>query len=171
MAVADAKLDTAFPSPDTAKQTDLMSGEKDVAAPVSWCDCPPAKHYPGGLEHGKKCAKHDDCLYGQCVTGGHLAGYDDSIMYCTKNNACSTGGNATQCEGDGKFKAGFEKTKESGNDKFGGQKCGKVVKVCAKQCKNDGECMEWNSELPNCIKVSTRYVSMGVIGICGKNPL
>ena len=153
------------------QQTDGGGGGVDAGPTDPWCDCPPTKKNPGGLEHGKKCSTHDDCLYGSCVQGGHLTGYDDTVKYCTKNNACGSGGDATQCEADGKFKAGFEKTKESGNDKFSGQKCGKVVKVCAKECKSDGDCKAWNSEMPNCIKTSTKYVSMGVIGICVKNPL
>ena len=150
---------------------DTAVEEKDAGPTDPWCDCPPEKKFPGGLEHGKKCDKHEDCLYGYCFQGGHLTGYDDSVKFCTKNNACDGGGDATQCEGDGKFKSGFEKTKESGNDKFSGLKCGKVVKTCAKECKSDSECKAWNAELPNCIKTSTKYVSMGVIGICVKNPL
>jgi len=163
----------------TTPKTDAGGGTttKDAGDPVDagppdpWCDCPPEKKNPAGLEHGKKCDKHDDCLYGYCMTGGHLTGYDDGVKFCTKNNACGSGGDATQCEADGKFKSGFEKTKESGNDKFSGKKCGKVVKVCAKQCKSDGDCKAWNPELPHCIKTSTKYVSMGVIGICVRNPL
>lgn len=143
----------------------------DTSGPADpWCDCPPVKKNPGGLEHGKKCDKHEDCLYGYCMEGGHLTGYDSGVKYCTKNNACGTGGDATQCETDGKFKAAFEKTKESGNDKFAGLRCGKVVKLCARQCNSDADCATWNPELPDCIKSSTKYISMGVIGVCVKNP-
>ena len=107
-------------------------------------------------------------LYGRCVTGGYLTGYDDTIKYCSKNNNCPGGGDLTQCEADGKFKAAFEKTKSSGNAKSTEKTlCGVNIKACAKSCKSDSECISWNPEMPKC-SGSTKYISVGTQNVCTK---
>ncbi len=146
-------------------------GAKDAGPSDPWWTCPPVKGT--GLDHGKKCTKHEECLYGYCMKGGHLTGYDDSISYCTKNNGC-TGGDAATCAYDDNspsgvtYKSAFEKSKSGGNTK---RTSDQPVKVCARACKSDSECKQWNADLPDCIKNSTKYVSIGTQGVCGKNPL
>ncbi|HAN31373.1 MAG TPA: hypothetical protein DCQ06_07230 [Myxococcales bacterium] len=139
-----------------------------------WDTCPP-KVSPGGLAHGKKCSQDSDCLYSRCVTGGFLTSYDNSISYCTKNNAC-TGGRSKDtapCDVDADSPQGvfygsaFEKSTSGGNTK---RTSVSPVKVCARKCKNDAECAQWNAEMPDCILNSTDYVSTGS-GVCGKNDL
>ncbi|MCO4761423.1 MAG: hypothetical protein KC502_07955 [Myxococcales bacterium] len=155
--------------------TDTGGGTTDAGGPTDpWAQCPPVKGK--GLEHGKKCSKHSDCLYGYCMKGGHLTGYDDSISYCTKNNGCTGGGSAqtAPCAPDDgapsgvTYKSAFEKSKSGGNDKRTSKS---PYKVCARVCKTDSECASWNSEMPDCILSSTKYVSAGTQGVCGKNPL
>ena len=131
---------------------------------------------PGGLPHGKKCAQDSDCLYSRCVKGGFLTSYDDTISYCTKNNACAGGASqeTAPCGVDNGTPAGatfyvaFEKSKSGGNPK---RTSASPYKVCAYQCKSDADCAAWNPEMPDCIKASTDYISVGVNGVCGKNTL
>lgn len=146
------------------------------AGPIDpWWSCPPVKRTTGAA-HGKPCKVHDDCLYGNCVKGGHLTGYDDSISYCSKNNACTGGGSlqTAPCGSDDgapagvTYKSAFEKSKSSGNTKRTSKA---PIKVCARTCKSDSECQGWNPEMPDCITASTKYISLGTQGICGKNPL
>ena len=148
------------------------------AGPIDpWWSCPPVKK-ASGAEHGKACTSHADCLYGNCVKGGHLAGYDDSISYCTKNNACTGGGSdqTAPCGTDDgapsgvTYKSVFEKSKSGGNPKRTSTSKA-PVKVCGRVCKSDSECASWNPKMPDCIKSSTDYVSLGTQGVCGYNPL
>jgi len=145
------------------------AGPKDL-----WSTCPPVKGK--GLAHGKACTKHEECLYGYCMKGGHLAGYDNSISYCTKNNGC-TGGASVQtapCGSDDgspagvTYKSAFEKSKSSGNPK---RTSSAPIKVCGRVCKSNSECASWNGKMPHCIKNSTKYISLGTQGVCGNNPL
>lgn len=140
-----------------------------------WWQCPP-KLTPGGAHHGKKCTQDSDCLYGRCMKGGFLTSYDDAVSYCTKNNACTGAGSGetAPCGVDSgapsgvQYAVAFEKSKSGGNPK---RTSVSVYKVCARQCKSDAECAEWNPEMPDCILASTDYVSVGVYGVCGKNTL
>lgn len=152
---------------DVIKDTGLGSNDP-------WWACPPIKGT--GKEHGKACTDKAECMYGQCVKGGFLTGYDDSISYCSKNNACTGGGSFTTapCDYDDDKSAGgvtykslFEKSNSSGNDK---RTSFEPFKLCGRTCKNDGECAAWNAQMPHCIKSSTKYVSIGTQGICGKDP-
>ncbi len=132
-----------------------------------WWQCPPVKG--AGLEHGKKCTTDADCMYGHCFVGGFLTGYNDAIKFCTKNNNC-TGGDSNvtaSCSSDGAFAPAFEKTASGGNPK---RTSPEPYKVCGRTCTSDAECQAWNAEMPDCIKNSTDYVSLGK-GVCGLNPL
>ncbi len=129
-----------------------------------WWVCPPVKG--SGLEHGKKCAQDSDCMYGHCFDSGFLAGYVSGIKFCTKNNNC-TGGDAAVCSTDGAFASAFEKSTSGGNGK---RTSPEPYKVCAKTCSSDSDCAAWNIEMPDCIKNSTDYVSVGTTGVCGVNP-
>jgi hypothetical protein len=150
------------------------------AGPIDpWKVCPPVKG--SGKEHGKACASHDECLYGYCMTGGFLTGYDASISYCTKNNRCCA--DDLPCYGASKepancyvddgapqgvqYRGAKEMTNEK-NDKF--VKGKPVDWVCARGCKTDAECASWNPAMPHCILNSTKYVSMGTQGLCGNDP-
>ncbi len=146
------------------------------AGPIDpWWSCPPVKK-ASGAEHGKACTSHADCLYGNCVKGGHLAGYDDSISYCSKNNACTGGTSSltTPCGTDDgapngvTYKSVFEKSKSGGNTK---RTSAAPVKVCGRVCKSSAECASWNPKMPDCMTSSTDYVSLGTQGVCGYNPL
>ncbi len=146
--------------------------DKDSGPTDPWWACPPVKGV--GKEHGKDCSSDAECMYGRCVKGGFLTGYDDSISYCTKNNGCTGDGSFTTapCSYDddaGKgltFMVAFEKTKSSGNDK---RTSSAPYKVCARACKTDAECADWNSKMPHCMN-STKYVSTGTSKICGFDP-
>ena len=173
---ASGGVDTAGGTADTGSApADTSGGTVDAGPTTGWWACPPVKK-ASGLEHGKACTKDEDCLYSQCVTGGPLTGYDDTIKYCTKNNACAGGESATSapCGADDGQPAGvvyktvFEKTKSGGNPKRDGKT--PPLKVCARTCKTDADCLSWNSQLPDCIINSTKYVSVGTQGVCGKNP-
>ena len=167
---------------DGATATDTTSagdggGESDGASvdagPTDpWWACPPVKGV--GKEHGKDCATDAECMYGHCVKGGFLTGYDDSISYCTKNNGRTGDGSFTTapCTYDddaGKgllFMVAFEKTNSSGNDK---RTSSAPYKVCALGCKSDEACASWNPKMPHCMN-STKYVSTGTSKICGFDP-
>lgn len=161
---------------DGSGSSDASGGDSaDDATPTDpWLKCPPVKGT--GLEHGKKCATHEECMYGYCMKGGFLTGYDDTISYCTKNNACTGSGSFTTapCDYDDDasksltFKSAFEKSKSGGNDK---RTSSTPFKVCARTCKADSECEAWNAEMPHCIINSTKYVSVGTQGVCGHDPL
>lgn len=146
--------------------------EKDSGPTDPWWACPPVKGV--GKEHGKDCSSDAECMYGHCVKGGFLVGYDDSISYCTKNNGCTGEGSFTTapCSYDddaGKgllFMVAFEKTKSSGNDK---RTSSTPYKICARSCKTDSECADWNAKMPHCMN-STKYVSTGTAKICGFDP-
>ncbi len=147
--------------------------DEDTGPLDPWWKCPPVKGT--GLQHGKKCVAHTDCMYGYCMNGGFLTGYDDALSYCTKNNGCTGEGSFTTapCDYDDNtsksltFKSAFEKSKSSGNDK---RKSSAPIKLCARVCKTDGECANWNAELPHCMLNSTKYVSIGTQGVCGFDP-
>ncbi len=152
---------------DVVKDTGLGSNDP-------WWACPPIKGT--GNEHGKACTDKSECMYGQCVKGGFLTGYDDAISYCTKNNACTGGGSFTTapCDYDDDkalggvtYKSVFEKSNSSGNDK---RTSAEPFKLCGRTCQADSECASWNAQMPHCIKSSTKYVSIGTQGICGKDP-
>ncbi|MCO4761135.1 MAG: hypothetical protein KC502_06495 [Myxococcales bacterium] len=132
-----------------------------------WWVCPPVKG--PGLEHGRKCATNADCMYGHCFDSGFLAGYVPGIKFCTKNNGCTGGDSSSSaaCSTDGAFASAFEKSTSGGNAK---RTSPEPYKVCAKTCASDAECANWNIEMPDCIKSSTDYVSMGTKGVCGVNP-
>lgn len=130
----------------------------------SWWVCPATKAATG-LEHGQKCTQDSDCLYGHCVDGGFLTGYTAGIKYCTKNNNCGTA--EATCAIDGDFVSMFERSKSGGNTSRTNDE---PHKVCAKACSTDAECAAWNPEMPDCIKNSTDFVSVGVNGGCGVNP-
>lgn len=166
-----AGTDTAGGGDGTAGTDGTGGGDTTPTDP--WLICPPVKGT--GLLHGQKCSSHAECMYGYCMKGGFLTGYDDAISYCTKNNACTGSGSFTTapCDYDDDasksvtFKSAFEKSKSGGNDK---RTSSSPFKVCAKTCKSDGECATWNAEMPHCIINSTKYVSVGAQGICGFDP-
>ncbi|HAN30391.1 MAG TPA: hypothetical protein DCQ06_02225 [Myxococcales bacterium] len=119
-----------------------------------------------GLEHGQKCTQDSDCMYGHCFDGGFLTAYTSGIKFCTKNNNCGSG-DSVPCSVDGGFASAFEKSISGGNT---ARTSAEPFKVCAKICKSNSDCEQWNPELPDCIKNSTDYVSVGTQGVCGVNP-
>ena len=152
-------------------QTIASGGSTDTRT-GPWWQCPPTKNATG-LEHGKPCDTAADCAYGHCLAGSFLVGYDPTVRFCTKNNACSTTGSdlTAPCSVDDNqgvtFTAAFEKTRSGGNT---ARTSAEPVKLCGKSCKNDGDCSAWNAQMPHCIKNSTMYVSAGAVGVCGKDP-
>lgn len=165
-AVADANDGSA--SADGADGADGDAGSTDP-----WWQCPPVKGT--GKEHGKACTDHSECMYGFCMKGGFLAGYDGSKSFCTKNNACTGGASFTTapCDYDDDpsksivYKATFETSKSNKNDK---RTSAQPIKLCARSCKSDSECAAWNPDLPHCLKGSTKYVSIGTQPVCVFDP-
>ena len=101
--------------------------------------------------------------------GSRVSDFVDVTADRSPHNNCPGGGDLTQCEIDGKFKAAFEKTKSGGNDKSTEKTlCGVNVKACAKSCKSDSECISWNPEMPKC-SGSTKYISVGTQNVCTKS--
>lgn len=147
--------------------TEPTTGPGGTSRTGLWWECPPVKG--NGLEHGKKCTQHSDCQYGYCFTGGFLTGYNSAIKFCTKNNNCTGGDSFTSavCSTDGEFGSAFEKSTSGGNKS---RTSPEPYKVCGRNCTSDAECVAWNPEMPDCIKNSTDFVSLGK-GVCGANPL
>ncbi len=165
-------VDSTTP-PDAGPKTDAAdaAGPQDVGADVAKSDpfqCPVETANPALGKHGVKCTQNSDCMYGSCVFGSPLSGYDSTIGFCTKNCGCT--GTAAVCSTDDidmntTFKCVMEKTALGGNPKRDGSK--PVTKMCARACQKDDECVAWNPELPNCMTFSNDYVSIPS-GICGK---
>lgn len=140
-----------------------------------WWNCPPAVSNAQGLLHGKKCATGADCMYGQCIFGSFIVGYDTAKGICTKNSNCAAkeGGNGdtVPCAVDNTsadaFYTTIEKTKSGGNPKRTNPE---PHKICTLGCKDDKTCASWNPDTPHCIKSSTDYVSVGTHGACGFDP-
>lgn len=137
-----------------------------------WWNCAPTKQVSGAL-HGKKCAKDEDCLYGHCMFGHPMAAYDPAIGFCAKNCKYTGGGEFTSCSkengiNDPKFECGFEKTKNSGNDKRNEAQVAPalVFAACLKHCQSSADCVAWNPDLPDCTNQSTKYISVGANKVC-----
>jgi len=137
--------------------------EKDVP---SFLDvCPQVSKDKGSAKIGQTCTQASDCATGQCVFGGPLTGYDNSIGYCSRVCGCPNGCDSDNIGGVG-FGCSIEKTNRTNPKRDG---TNPPSKYCARTCKNDSECMAWNPAMPDCIKNSTLYISLG--SGCGKNPL
>ena len=151
----------------TGCETTPTSGAGGSTRTGLWWQCPPIKATTG-LENGKTCVAHTDCMYGYCFTGGFLTGYNNAIKFCTKNNNCTGGDSPTSaaCATDSEFSSAFEKSTSSGNT---ARTSPEPYKVCGRNCSSDAVCAAWNPEMPHCIKNSTDYVSLGT-AVCGVNP-
>lgn len=154
--------------------TDGPLGETDTRN-TPWWNCPPVVANTNGLLHGKKCTTGSECMYGQCIFGSFIVGYDLTKGICTKNSNCASkdGGNGATvaCAVDNTstdfFYTTIEKTSSGGNDKRTNPE---PHKICTVGCKSDGDCVSYNPETPHCIKSSTKYVSVGTHGACGIDP-
>lgn len=175
---ADIKTgDTGTPGKDGADtkgsdSTDTAIEDSGPVTKTTGFECPPDQPQGnGGGKHGQTCVKDSDCLYGACVFNAPLAGYDKTIGFCTKNCACPSP--LAVCSKEDGGGVAYTCTKEltitGGNPK---RVAGAPPQqMCARTCKTDAECSAWNPEMPDCIKNSTKYISVGTTGACGKNPL
>jgi len=159
--------DLVGPKADTTLDA---TAPKDAAADVVKSDpfqCPPETPNAALGKHGTKCTQNSDCMYGVCVAGAPLAGYNQDIKFCTKNCNCPTA--AANCYADdtdmnNTYKCVIEKTKIGGNPGRDGSK--PTVNMCARVCQKDADCLAWNPDMPNCLKVSNKFVSVPS-GVCG----
>lgn len=103
-----------------------------------------------------------------------VAGYDPAIGVCSKNCKFGSGGQ-TSCSVDNKtqpdYECIFETTAKIGNDKRRADRiaAGRVFGMCAKFCKLSDDCKAWNPALPDCVKSSSKYLSIGTKGVCVKS--
>lgn len=157
-----------------AKDTSLASSCKPgLGALDRWWLCPPETAHPDKALHGQKCQTDADCLYGLCLFGLPLAGYDKAIGICSKNCGFDGGKLAPCALEDGNPVAGdayyctIEKTVQSGNTLQDASLPG-PFKMCAHGCKSDADCKAWNPDLPTCLKQSTPHLSTNPNGICAR---
>ncbi len=148
----------------TDKADDSLGVCKPCVGAQSWASCPPAIAVPGGKLHGQACSQDADCLYGMCMFGLPIAGYDKSVGVCSKNCGMSGGQAACSQDGDGGYACVYEKSQGSGNAKRDPIQA--AFKMCGRTCKTDSDCMAWNPDLPTCAKSSTASVSVGPTGVC-----
>lgn len=143
-----------------------VTDEEDILSGQAGCPTIPKEVGVGKI--GETCTKGSDCAYGQCVFGAPVAGYDTAIGFCTRVCGCPA-----ECGKDNAGSVGFgcakEMTISGGNPKRAGS--AEPSKFCTRECKTDADCQKWNPALPDCIKSSTKYVSVSPNGACGKNPL
>jgi hypothetical protein len=161
---ADAKVDT-----DAAVDS-TPDIKPDVPKVPDSFKCPIKTPGLGG-KIGTACTKDEDCKWGSCFFGPPLAGYDGAIGICAKSCSCTGGdANMNSCYYDDtpdlteSYKCVMEKTAGAGNKLFVGPD---PVKMCARTCKKDADCVAWNPEMPNCINGSTNELSSGA-SVCGK---
>ncbi len=134
--------------------------------------CAPVATNVGAL-HGKACTKDSECLYGLCLFGTPVAGYDPKVGVCSKNCGFTDGGAAAACAtentGDKAYVCAIEKTLAAGNTKQDTKLLG-VFHMCALACDLDDDCVAANPALPNCLKASTGQLSVPPQGVCAKLP-
>lgn len=170
---ADAGSTTGGKDSTTGTGKDSTSGSKDATDTDADEDdvlvgpgCPPVPKETGPGKTGTACTKDSDCLFGQCVFGAPVAGYDPGIGFCTHVCGCPTDCSAENSEAGG-YGCSIEKT-AANNPKRDGS--ADPLKLCTRECKTDAQCKAWNPALPDCIKFSTTYIAVSVNGACGKNP-
>jgi hypothetical protein len=161
----DSATDTVIDAVDSTPDT-----KPDVPKTPDSFKCPIKAPVPGG-KIGTVCTKDEDCKWGSCYFGPPLAGYDKAIGICAKSCSCAGGdANMNSCYYDDtkdlteSYKCVMEKTGGAGNKLFVGPD---PIKMCAKVCKTDADCITWNPEMPNCINGSTNELSSGA-AVCGK---
>ncbi len=159
----------------TGCSTDALNPQADPYV-GAWWECPPVKSNPTGLEHGKACTTDAECMYGKCMKGTFVTGYDASKGgICTKNSGCAkkSGGNGdtVSCATDNSSKmsyyTSFEKSKTYPNPK---RTSSDPYSFCLPKCTSDKECVAWNPNTPHCIKSSTTYISVNSRNACGFDP-
>lgn len=139
-----------------------------------WFNCLPTPVNAGAKLHGESCAVDADCLYGVCMFGLPLAGYDKAIGICTKNCGFSLAPSKNiPCDAEdpsgNKFKCVMEKTQKIGNTMRDLSKPD-LFKACARTCVTDNDCKAYNPDLPTCSKSSTAQLSTPAVGVCIKLP-
>lgn len=154
--------------------TALPSCKPTMTSEEKWFNCLPTPVNPGAKLHGQGCTADADCLYGQCMFGLPLAGYDKSIGICTKNCGYSGGGSKNiACDAEDPsgnlYKCVYEKTQKIGNT-YRDLTKQDLFKACARTCANDNDCKAWNPDLPTCTKSSTGQLSTPAVGVCVKLP-
>ncbi len=178
----DVKYDAS--GGDTGTSSDIGSPTDDMeVAPAckptmtseeKWFNCLPTPVNTGAKLHGESCAVDADCLYGVCMFGLPLAGYDKNIGICSKNCGYSLGSSKNiACDAEdpsgNKYKCVMEKTQKIGNTLRDLTKQD-LFKSCARTCVNDNDCKAYNPDLPTCTKVSTGQLSTPAVGVCVKIP-
>lgn len=178
----DVKFDAT--ANDSGGGSDIGTPTDDaIAAPAckptmtseeKWFNCLPTPVNAGAKLHGESCAADADCLYGVCMFGLPLAGYDKAIGVCTKNCGFSLGSSKNiACDAEdpsgNKFKCVMEKTQKIGNTMRDLAKQD-LFKSCARTCANDNDCKAYNPDLPTCTKVSTAQLSTPAVGVCVRLP-
>ena len=184
----DAALDsgsdaTSTDAPLPSDATDSSDGGTTDTVPAMTCAtasqstdkfwlCPPLAGNVGAL-HGQPCGKDSECLYGLCLFGLPLAGYDSKIGVCSKNCGYADGGAAATCGTENTLSNSFvcvtEKAASAGNTKQNGS-LPSTIKACGLTCETDVDCAAWNPALPNCFKASTAELSVPLQGVCAKLP-
>lgn len=152
----------------------LPSCKPTMTSEEKWFNCVPTPINAGAKLHGQSCAADADCLYGICMFGLPLAGYDKAIGVCSKNCGYSGGGSKNiACDAEDPsgnlYKCVMEKTQKIGNTYRDVTKQD-LFKSCARTCVNDNDCKAWNPDLPTCTKVSTSQLSTPAVGVCVKLP-
>ncbi len=176
---AAAAPDAGPPNPDAMADTAVDAGSAAKCSPSStavdnWNLCAPEPVNPGGKLHGEACASDAECLYGRCMFGLPLAGYDPSIGICSKN--CGLQGSAFaacsieegQPTANDAYYCTLERSTQTGNTYRNANL--PVFKMCAHGCKTNADCIAWNPALPSCLKQSTISLSTNPKGVCAKVP-
>lgn len=154
--------------------TPLPNCKPTMTTEEKWFNCVPTPVNAGAKLHGQSCTADADCLYGLCMFGLPLAGYDKAIGICSKNCGYAGGGSKNiACDAEDPsgnlYKCVMEKTAKIGNAYRDPTKQD-LFKSCARTCVSDNDCKAWNPDLPTCTKVSTGQLSTPAVGVCVKLP-